>query len=51
MPRYRRHSTEVTSDRIKEAMDKWPDDFDGQDRDMASQIIHILEEIAVRERS
>lgn len=42
----RRHPAGVTADRLAEAMEKWPDAFDGGDRDMVSQIIHILTTIA-----
>lgn len=41
-----RHPAEVTADRLAAALEKWPDRFDGGDRDMASQIIHILTQIA-----
>lgn len=52
MRRYRsRHPAEVTADRLGEALQKWPDDFDGGDRDMVGQIIHILQQIADRQRA
>ena len=41
-----RHPAEVTADRLGDALEKWPDKFDGGDRDMVSQIIHILTTIA-----
>lgn len=42
----RRHPADVTADRLGDALDKWPDAFNGGDRDMVSQIIHILTMIA-----
>ena len=42
----RRHPAEVTADRLAEALEKWPDAFDGGDRDMIGQVIHILRTIA-----
>lgn len=44
--RHPRHPAEVTADRLAEALEKWPDAFDGRDADMISQIIHILQGIA-----
>lgn len=44
--RHPRHPAEVTPDRLAEALEKWPHAFDGGDRDMASQLIHILDTIA-----
>jgi hypothetical protein len=44
--RHPRHPAEVTADRLATALEKWPDAFDGRDRDMASQLIHILIGIA-----
>lgn len=41
-----RHPAEVTAGRLGDALEKWPDRFDGGDRDMVSQIIHILNTIA-----
>ncbi|MEV1170830.1 hypothetical protein [Nonomuraea sp. NPDC049784] len=48
MPRPRRHPAEVTSDRLGDALDKWPNDFDGQARDAVAFIRQILENIAER---
>lgn len=42
----RRHGAEVTADRLREALDRWPDAFDGHDRDAIGRIIHALEQIA-----
>ena len=42
----RRHPADVTADRLGDALDKWPDAFDGGDRDMIGQLIHILRTIA-----
>lgn len=45
-----RHPAEVTSDRLLEALEKWPDKFDGGDRDMLSHVRFILQQIADGER-
>lgn len=42
----RRHPAEVTSDRLAEALDRWPDAFDGADRDAIGHLRFLLEEIA-----
>jgi hypothetical protein len=42
----RRHPAEVTSDRLAEALDKWPDAFTGAEHDAIAQIRHRLEQIA-----
>jgi hypothetical protein len=44
--RRRRHPAEVTLVRLAEALEKWPDSFDGATRDEVSHIIHILDQIA-----
>lgn len=44
--RYRRHPAEVTADRLADAMDKWPDRFDGSMRDDISRIRTVLQDIA-----
>jgi len=44
--RHPRHPAEVTADRLGDALDKWPDSFDGGDRDMVAQIRYILNDIA-----
>lgn len=31
------------------ALERWPDDFDGADRDRVSQIIYVLDQITERE--
>lgn len=43
---YRRHPAEVTSDRLAEALEKWPESFTGRDRDKVADVRHILETIA-----
>lgn len=51
MPRLpKRHPAEVTSDRLADAVDRWYDKFDGQERDYIAAIRHALEEIAEGER-
>lgn len=45
-PRSRRHPAEVTLIRLAEALEKWPDAFDGRSRDEVSHIIGILDGIA-----
>lgn len=42
----RRHPAEVTADRLAEALDRWPDRFDGQRRDDIAGLRHILLNIA-----
>lgn len=44
--RYRRHPAEVTADRLRDALDKWPDQFDGAARDAIGLLIFTLEQIA-----
>lgn len=44
--RPRRHSAEVTSDRLLDALNRWPDAFDGGDRDAIGRIRHVLDQIA-----
>ena len=46
MAKYRRHPAEVTLIRLAEALEKWPDAFDGAARDEVSHIIDILDRIA-----
>jgi hypothetical protein len=43
---FRRHPAEVTSDRLADALDKWPERFDGHARDEIAHIRRILEDIA-----
>ena len=43
---YRRHPAEVTSDRLADALDKWPDSFEPQDRDAVARLRFVLENIA-----
>ena len=42
----KRHPAEVTADRLAEALEKWPDAFDGRDRDMIGEIRQQLQNIA-----
>lgn len=42
----RRHPAEVTSDRLADALDRWPDRFDGGQRDAVAELIGVLEQIA-----
>lgn len=44
--RPRRHPAEVTSDRLLEALEHWPNAFDGADRDAVARIRAILANIA-----
>lgn len=44
--RRRSHSAEVTADRLRYALDKWPDAWEQQERDYIGMIIHRLECIA-----
>jgi hypothetical protein len=46
----RRHGAEVISDVLLDALERWPDAFDGEERDMIGQIRHALQEIADGER-
>ncbi|WP_188197577.1 hypothetical protein [Nonomuraea sp. SYSU D8015] len=46
MNRDRRHPAEVTSARLLNHLERWPDAFNGADRDMVSRIRYILQEIA-----
>lgn len=43
---YRRHGAEVVSDALAEALDRWPDYFDGRTRDDVGHLRHILQDIA-----
>jgi hypothetical protein len=43
---WRRHPAEVTSDRLADALDKWPDAFSPRDRDAVAHVRQVLEEIA-----
>ena len=43
--RRNRHPAEVTLIRLGEALDTWPDAFDGAARDEVSHIISILDQI------
>jgi hypothetical protein len=47
----RRHPAEVTADRLGDALDRWPDAFDGAERDAIGLIIHRLQQIAEGTRS
>jgi hypothetical protein len=51
MAKYRRHPAEVTLIRLADALEKWPDAFDGTARDEVSHIIDILDRIAEGEPS
>ena len=42
----RRHSAEVTSDRLGDAVTKWGGEFTGAELDMVAHIRHRLEQIA-----
>ena len=42
----RRHPAEVTADRLADALDRWPDRFDGEDRDAIGRLRTILQDIA-----
>lgn len=42
----RRHPAEVTSDRLGDALDRWPDRFDGGQRDAIADLRTVLEQIA-----
>lgn len=46
MARRQRHAAEVTSDRLADALDKWPGFFDGRLRDMVGEIRAQLDMIA-----
>jgi len=46
MSSYRRHPAEVTSDRLLDAVERWPDKFDGGERDMIGVIRNRLNQIA-----
>lgn len=46
--RVRRHGAEVTADQLRAALDRWPDGFDGEERDAIGRIIFALEQIAER---
>lgn len=48
--RSRRHGAEVISDKLLEALDRWPDAFDSNDRDAIGLIRNTLGEIADGER-
>ena len=43
---FRRHPAEVTADRLRDALDKWPEHFDSGDFDAIGRIIFALEQIA-----
>lgn len=47
--RYRRHGAEVIADQLGDMLDRWPDAFDGEDRDMVAHLRHRLEQIATGE--
>jgi hypothetical protein len=42
----RRHPAEVTSDRLGDALDRWPEHFDGAQRDAVHDLRNVLERIA-----
>ncbi|WP_237101376.1 hypothetical protein [Nonomuraea sp. MG754425] len=46
MARDRRHPAEVTADRLANALERWPDAFDGVARDKVASIRTILLDIA-----
>jgi len=46
MSTYRRHPAEVTSDRLGDAVDRWHDEFEPEERDMVAKIRLRLEQIA-----
>ena len=46
----RRHPAEVTSDRLLEAVERWPGKFEGDEKDMIGMIRHALQQIADGER-
>ena len=48
--RHPRHPAEVTSDRLLDAVERWPDKFEGDERDMIGMIRHALQQIADGER-
>lgn len=48
--RTRSHPAEVTADRLGDALDRWPDKFDGAERDAIASIRQALFEIAEGER-
>lgn len=45
MGKYRRHGAIVTADRLRDALDRWPDAFDHGDHDAIGRIIFALEQI------
>lgn len=47
----RRHPAEVTADRLLDALEQWPDRWDGEDRDAIGRIRHVLHQIADGARS
>lgn len=42
----RRHPAEVTSDRLADALERWPERFDGHLRDAIGELRFALEQIA-----
>jgi hypothetical protein len=46
----RRHSAEVTSDRLVDAVDRWWGKFTSEERDMIGRIRHALNQIATGAR-
>lgn len=42
----RRHPAEVTADRLADALDRWPERFDGRQRDAIGELRTVLEQIA-----
>lgn len=50
MSTIRRHPAEVTIDRLGDAVERWNDKFDGEEKDMIGMIIHALQQIADGER-
>jgi hypothetical protein len=48
-PGGRRHPCEVTADRLGDHLDRYPDAFDGADRDRVAVIRHVLQDIAERD--
>lgn len=48
--RHPRHPAEVTADRLGDAVARWNDRFDPDERDMVGLIIHRLQTIAEEDR-
>lgn len=48
--RTNRHPAEVTADRLIEDLERWPDKWDGAERDAVALVRHVLHQIADGER-